>query len=95
MLQLNLMVLTLIGQIPKNEAAFTFSMYNYWHWEHFVLDHEVWFIQKSGNGDRSHTSKVKPTAELKVQREVASTFVVCSWLSLAISAFLLVPSFSK
>lgn len=95
MLQLNLVVLTPIGQIPENEVVFMFCMYNYWHYEHYVVDCETWFIQKSGNGDCSNNSKIKPTGEIKRPKRRGKHFVVCSWLSLAIPVFLLIPSFSK
>lgn len=64
---------TVSGQTPGNEAIFTFSTHNCWHYEHYVLDSETQFIQKSCNGDRSNNSKMKPTAELKGQREEAGT----------------------
>lgn len=61
---------TVSGQTPENGAIFTFSMY-YCHYEHYVQDSEICLIQKSGNGDRSNNSEMKPTAELKAQREEA------------------------
>lgn len=64
---------TVWGQTPENEAIFTFSTYNYWHYEHYVLGSEIGFTQKSGNGDRSNNSEMKPTVELKGQREEAGT----------------------
>lgn len=45
------------------------------------MDCEAWFIQKSGNADWNHSSKIKPTAELKGQREMASTGMAFSCYS--------------
>lgn len=64
---------TVSGQAPENEAIFTLSTYNYWHYEHYVLDSERWCIQKPGNVDRSNNSEMEPTVELKGQREEAGS----------------------
>lgn len=86
---------TVWGQTPENRAIFTFSMYNYCHYEHYVLDSEICLIQKSGNGDRTNNSEMKPTAELKAQRGEAlcSVFLTFSWYScLSAHSFLLKTS---